>query len=222
MKERPILFSAPMVQAILEGRKTQTRRMCKPGFSLDMMPSELQEHYDVLGWVDIGGFIIPPCPHGQVGDQLWVREKFKVSAFSMGYQNENNPDDFECPTATVNYAFGASEYRELIQDAEMGIDDVSQAKRAFSKSGWSPSIHMPRWASRIQLEITGIRVERLQDISEEDADKEGVEMSPLSHSERTDFNGCQIKAFEKLWTSINGAVSWKSNPWVWVVEFIKL
>lgn len=167
MKERPILFSAPMVRAILDGRKTQTRRVVKLRNGQYMPPSEKA---DINGWRQM----LRNCPYGQPGDRLWVRE----THFDAKRLNE-----------------GRILYR---------------ADGDVSRFGWTPSIHMPRSASRITLEVTGVRVERLQDISEADAVAEGVVWEQGQTA---------INVFETLWESINGAGSWDANPWVWVVEF---
>jgi hypothetical protein len=166
MKERPILFSGPMVRAILEGRKTQTRRIVKPQ-PLCIASGE---------WIMNGS----ACKYGKPGDRLWVRETWWAPR-----------DDVR------------GEYkREYIKYAAT-LDGMGQPT-------WKPSIHMPRWASRINLEVVSVRVERLQNISEEDARAEGIWQPnwPLS--------------WRQLWESINGAGSWEANPWVWVVEFKRI
>jgi hypothetical protein len=190
MKERPILFSAPMVRAILDGRKTQTRRVCKvqPVVRPDLSPSGL------LAWlVDAGTYMfgdkpmpefVNRCPYGRPGDHLWVREAF---VFCLDDKFGPIPDS-------------------VIYRADEGNADWSH--------GWKPSIHMPRCASRILLEITSVRVERLNDISEADARAEGYAEIPGSANQMA-----PAAWFEGLWESINGPGSWNDNPWVWVVEF---
>lgn len=181
-KERPILFSAPMVRAILEGRKTMTRRMRglekMNGFKLGCSGSPL------LGGVESGAFFSNAkwvqSTYGNVGDRLWVREAYGIADIEVS---------------------GGQQHEQIVYLAD--FDPLYQPK----PDKWKPSIHMPRIDSRIDLEITAVRVERLQDISEEDARAEGVE----SRAE-----------FEKLWKEINGLESWDSNPWVWVVEFKKV
>lgn len=197
IKERPILFSGPMVRAILEGRKTQTRRACKPYLqcydtvSCDSKKTDFDFHFrDGIGQ-------LIQCPYGKPGDRLWVREAFVPNYFDggrMGYKADWNETAAEyCP-----------------------------------EPKWKPSIHMPRAASRILLEITDVRVERLQEISEEDALAEGVLENPNQDS-LYDFwhyggSGCwgefnAVGSFNSLWESINGPESWEANPWVWVVNF---
>lgn len=203
MKERPILFSAEMVRAILDGRKTQTRRAIKMPRTRDAFT--LLDRGD--GWwpyqSDDGESALCSdgnehpyaCPYGKPGDRLWVRE---AHAFvpepayrcSTGiYQQINPADDYQ-----------ACVYRENFDRA-----------RGFS---WRPSIHMPRWASRILLEVTDVRVERLQEISDEDALAEGV------YPTRTGlYAGAAKSEYRNVWEQINGAGSWNANPWVWCVTF---
>lgn len=194
MTERPILFSGPMVRAILEGRKTQTRRVVK-GIA--------------LRWLEDDGFtpefVSDPgnrlCPYGKPGDRLWVRETF-------GHTKGNG-------IRTVYRADG-EEPKELLSE------------RRVHGMKWKPSIHMPRWASRITLEIKNIRAERLKDISCEDAVSEGIErinsVGPLKTMGWKDYGDGPgfmdpITSFQSLWNSINGAGSWALNPWVWIIEF---
>ena len=192
MKERPILFSAPMVSAILEGRKTQTRRVINPQPEGKTLQSNLDGK-----WLSkkFNGLLLPKiedlpihCPYGKIGDHLWVRETFRLY------------DSDECPHA--DFPCGCPRNGTPLFKASHDCGDGEK---------WTPSIHMPRWASRILLEITNIRVERLQDISESDCLKEGVG-SPI-------LRDCKKPKFMQLWESINGADSWAANPWVWVVEF---
>lgn len=185
MKERPILFSAPMVRALLAGTKTQTRRvMGKRAARLDpAWPFAVGPTHEKL---------LALCPYGQTGDRLWVREAFI-----------HEPADY-CWEASVSIPSrpASKVYR---------ADHEGDSRGA----GWKPSIHMPRALSRITLEVTGVRVERLQSISESDAEAEGVlPMYP------DDVRGAShALAYSWLWDSINGAGSWAANPWVWVVEF---
>ena len=223
MKERPILFSSPMVRAILEGRKTQTRRVVKPqpdsakgwlypqkmhGFTPEGRPFG-----NWLEWRMVGeDYPDTPndsffCPYGQPGDQLWVKETWRpVSAWQGSISG--------CEI----------EYR------------ADGAKKAFAKvwsvpkykQPWKPSIHMFKDVSRITLEITGIRVERLQDISKEDSVFEGIEVYELEEANTTtarfgDAHRYTAKeAYRDLWESINGPGSWDANPYVWVVEFKRI
>jgi hypothetical protein len=209
MKERPVIFNGEMVRAILEGRKTQTRRVMKvqpesPGFGLRYISESLNNRdTGKYFWSqsDACGINKPRskpfvCPFGQVGDRLWVRETYQGPLFNFDQMEAYLEDTskFERPEFCEYHADGgmAPEYF----DAEDNL-----------RYGWKPSIHMPRWASRITLEITAVRVERLQDISEPDAIAEGG----TKH-----FN---IDWFGPLWASIYGVDSWNANPWVWVIEF---
>ena len=176
MKERPIIFSGPMVRAILDGRKTQMRRITK-----EFIDNELVD----------------------VGDCLWVRES--------GYR----------PPKVTGFMLreGADTWPKYIYSADGDKREWCRDHRWKS----TPSIHMPRWASRITLEITDVRVERLNSISEVDAKDEGVEShdddgvayyGPLNTG-----HACPIHEYKRIWNSINGPDSWDSNPWVWVVKF---
>jgi hypothetical protein len=214
--ERPILFKGEMVRAILAGQKTQTRRLVTarggdPNTDRDVrvLRNEsvgLQAFFKKPAsddWHGVG------CPFGQVGDRLWVRETLRLDG------------------ATDSWFYVADDKQILLPyDAH----DRVLAMRAWvhHKEGHScPSIHMPRWASRILLEVTDVRVEQLQSISEDDAKAEGIEYVPFATigAERG-YNGPKglrttaAQAFEDLWDSINGKrAPWASNPWLWVVSF---
>ncbi len=210
MKERPILFSGPMVRAILEGRKTMTRRMVK--FVNQANLSKFMSHgVSRVSWCDKPGEpmamdetdFLTWCPYGVPGDRLWVRETF-AEVGCTGW-----------PINKFEYAYRA----DFTNGNWEGYADM-----CFEK--WKPSIFMPRAASRILLEVTDVRVERLQDITEADAKAEGVEpddeqgywkgyLHPGVHNSAK-------KSFSGLWRSINGYESWDQNPWVWVVEFRKI
>ena len=204
MRERPILFSAPMVRAILAGTKTQTRRVVK------------ERHIDAAPPVHFLQYLRENCPYGQPGDRLWVRETWQGPLIDEELEEEfsQSPDYFKKP------AFCA--YR--------ATDTLDAINADGEELGWRPSIHMPRWASRILLEITAIRVERLHEISEADAQAEGVERvvvgsgwrrycDPDSEEVGVPPCGDARRSFRSLWKYINGAESWSANPWVWVVEF---
>ncbi len=200
MKERPILFSTPMVQAILDGRKTMTRRVIdfkkiakKAGCSKGTLAySNTFNSWAVVDGNGSADMCLVNCPYGQPGDRLWVRETFAVSSSGSIYRADTMLDS--CTKGDISWK-------------------------------WKPSIFMPRWASRITLEITNVRVERLQDTSEDDARAEGVERFASGWKNYTDFAVvCQTAraAFRTLWESINGPGSWNANPWVWVVEFRRI
>lgn len=233
-KEKPILFSGPMVQAILGGRKTQTRRVVKP-----------QPKSDDIDNLGDGSTIIfdglnVPCPYGEIRDRLWVRETFLIDHYQYisGPLPKSKPDDIE----------GLIYYRA---DGEC-CEQIGECQ-CEGKTKWKPSIFCTRWASRITLEITSIRVERLQDVSEDDAKAEGCIAEPwgawwqgytnlkgqLVHQtvqgdtppdwmiephkmERPHLDKTAKHQFQSLWHSINGPESWTSNPWVWVIEFKRI
>lgn len=186
MRERPILFSGPMVRALLAGTKTQTRRAIKPQPYVDEMGNACWNGWNygqdtsgrplfktLASPIPLSRMKRVLCPYGQPGDRLWVREAW--AALTTGFAYRADPIWNSPPAAR-----------------------------------WIPSIHMPRAASRITLEVTEVRVERLQDISEADAVAEGAFTDPACPA---------YDAYRSLWESINGPGSWDANPWVWVVEF---
>lgn len=209
MKERPILFSAPMVRAILSGTKTQTRRAVKPqitplayGSSWHQFDHRGSNYRTNLrnGTVSQWSPLLQFCPFGQPGDRLWVRETWAAPHSD----DARPPRSIHCDWMQIHYA--ATEERGGLL--------------------WRPSIHMPRWASRITLEIIGVRVERLQDISEDDAKAEGAWGPDDSIiSQVAAHFGCEpigvhpSLAYRMAWEQINGAGSWEANPLVWAVEF---
>lgn len=212
MTERPMLMSAPMVRAILAGTKTQTRRIVKPqptGFIGG--PGVIMPNGAPAALIPMDDTVAPfgrqiVCPYGQPGDRLWVRETWQGPLFH-GEHGDVDRRTIQNPKHCVYAADGgpAPEF--------MDADDNLQCR-------WRPSIHMPRWASRITLEITGVRVERLQDINEEDAEAEGIGF--LRSIPDADETLTARELFEYLWESINGAESWAANPWVWAVEFRRI
>ena len=204
IKERPILFSAPMVRAILEGRKTVTRREVKKQAALDCLAAGFEPAFLALpGNSDL-------CPYGKPGDRLWVRETTEVD---------------EETSAVVRLARYSADLEPVLYRHPEGDEyDGSVAHWDYPRRS-RPSIHMQRWACRILLEITDVRVERLQDISEEQAKAEGVRLY-TDHAELGDwwhvegietYSADPRKSFELLWSSVGG--NWNANPWVWVVEF---
>ncbi|MDQ9409497.1 hypothetical protein [Serratia marcescens] len=200
MKERPVIFNGEMVRAILDGRKTQTRRVVSDRhMHLIDVASQIGECYPLesgINHANSQSYYRDLCPFGWVGDRLWVRE-----TFAGHYLDDNQIQD--------------------IKDGRDKAEDLCEYRADYSDDadcvdGWTPSIHMPRWASRITLEITAVRVERLNDISEEDAKAEGV--APSQHI-ITPAEALYRVGFLKLWQSIYGFDSWNANPWVWVIEF---
>lgn len=217
MKERGMIFNGEMVRAILDGRKTQTRRIMKPqptpctlqkgghwwpsNVFKTMLHIEEEMQNGKGGW---GGLVGDACPFGDVGDRIWVRETFQGPLVSEDLLEEYRayPEKFEKPQYCEYAADGGArpEYCDL--------DDNL-------RHGWLPSIHMPRWASRILLEITDVRVERLASISQEDAAKEGYPANPEPYGGSMD----KFLWFRQLWDSIYPEQSFSHNPWVWVIEF---
>ena len=209
MKARPILFSAPMVRALLAGTKTQTRRGCKPQPETDPVDGSFSWNNSTRGICGarqrfLNDFMLPSCPYGQPGDRLWVRETWQHPNHPFG------PLDKTC----------AIFYRADYSADPHGMDGEKSPEGKYRQ--WRPSIHMPRWASRITLEITGVRIERLQGISENDAKAEGVEHYKPEHTAGLPACSAHRYAFEDLWRDINGPGSWEANPWVWVVEFKRI
>lgn len=226
MTERPILFSDQMVRALLAGTKTQTRRVVKPqpfddpsghGVQWDGGKPLLDAGYGATylhtSRQSIERIVPKFCPYGQSGDRLYVKEKHAfldvrksaMSQFPLGPQNGNavGPDVWNLD---VEYSDGT--------ENEFSVEgEKPKQTRERGEYGWRPSIHMPRWASRILLEIVAVRVERLQAISRGDAMEEGCPFPNMASGPdpREWYSG--------LWNEINGAGSWDANPWVWVVEF---
>lgn len=193
-KERPIIFSAPMVRAILEGRKSMTRRIVKFNDSGRVKLNGKQWHIEDPDAIN-------GCPYGTVGDRLLVKETFMGTKDCLSYR--------------------ATDPRQVI---EFGFDK------------WTPSIFMPRWASRITLEIVSVRVERVQEITEEDARAEGAHLATWfipkgkenDYEHHRDISGlpgypserpAYKNGFANLWESIHGPGSWERNDWCWVIEF---
>lgn len=203
-KEYPILFSAPMVQAILDGRKSETRRT-RGLKRINARPDDWAKHVfdaSTKEWVFTAEHgqaeqVRLKCPYGQAGDELWVRESWRADTFAC--------DDSVKPS--------------LLPQCRPWYEADGQAPEHYGKL--RPSIFMPRWASRIQLVRTDTRLERLNDISEDGAISEGVQPrdficcnsnKPARYSAKT--------VFSTLWTDINGVGSWNENPWVWVIKYM--
>lgn len=237
MKSRPMLFSAPMVRALLDDTKTQTRRIVKPEGAVEMVKMIGADNLPTgeWGWCPHPRYIQKyiRCPYGQVGDRLWVRETCRAE---------------ELPTGLDGVRYMADEGFVPIEpnldavDGWLTMRDYGKRASPVAPVKTVPAIHMPRWASRITLEITGIRAERLNDISEADALAEGIRCERVIvdtncnggyhqevHDDRYFFPECRdegyefaTEAYEALWEQINGAGSWAANPFVWVISFRKL
>ncbi|MEE1922646.1 hypothetical protein V0R50_10360 [Pseudomonas sp. 148P] len=216
VKERPILFGAPMVRAILEGRKTVTRRAISPKlvnrFDEPRGPADVAAGYPFVECEDGYWPAIDFCPYGQPGDRLWVRETWL-----------EDPEDDGTWAYTQYMGCKGSPLSDIPKRFQKPEHCLFRASWSGSAVTWRPSIHMPRWASRILLEITAVRVERLHDISEEQAKAEGVECDSDGWFDylmpSTQCCPSAFESFRTLWSSINSAESWDTNPWVWVVEF---
>ncbi|EBS4934416.1 hypothetical protein BZV78_16295 [Salmonella enterica subsp. enterica serovar Goverdhan] len=227
MKERGMIFNGEMVRAILDGRKTQTRRI----MAIQPEHSELglRRVIDSKNGRDNGKYFwsqsdacglkmrskVFGCPYGEVSDRIWVRETFQGPLFDFdqmdAYCKDSTP--FEKAQFCVYKADGKSAPEFF--DADDNLHCC-----------WRPSIHMPRWASRILLEITDVRVERLNAISQEDAQAEGMELTGWRPTYSDPDSGGEVCTpydnFAQLWSSIYGEESWQGNPWVWVIEFKRI
>lgn len=206
MRERPILFSGAMVRALLAGTKTQTRRVAKP-----------VKHPDLGNIYDAGALVLEnepqhvidrACPYGRPGDRLWVRETF-MDLRGTGVEH------YDSDRRRQRYAFAANCPPGSYSD---------EARKDYGLK-WKPSIHMPRSACRLVLEVTRVRVERLQANNHMDAIAEGVGLNP-SAAEVTMAtpagDSLPRVMFRALWEQINGVGAWEANPWVWVVEFRRI
>jgi len=226
MKDHPILFSAPMVQAILDEHKTQTRRVMKP-----------QPHYEggllfwktpkveILRCEDNARFrelLTIHCPCGIPGDRLWVRETFAIESNCNIESEQLYPPPYNdgrpikrTESNDMDDYWEQCHYRATDPEPELSYDEETDPQ-----CKWKPSIHMPRWASRITLEITGIRVERVQDISVDDAKAEGVRDPICDCGDCIDstYRGM----FQDVWREIYGYDAWDRNDWVWVIEFKRI
>ncbi|EBV5225938.1 hypothetical protein DO700_23430 [Salmonella enterica subsp. enterica serovar Litchfield] len=207
MKERGMIFNAEMVNAILSGRKTQTRRPIK---WKQTRFTEIAERDDGSLWpwaedCERGGDIWFACPYGEIGDRIWVRETWQVI-----HDHIDESSHVEYRTYAPSIPKEKDRYWHTVYAEHFG--DESREERGFP---WRPAIHMPRWASRILLEITDVRVERLRDLSEEDAKSEGIIPSAGGV-----LPGWEYRInFRDLWMDIYGTDNWEANPWVWVIEF---
>ena len=191
MTERGMIFNGEMVRAILDGRKTQTRRPVKFPVHDKNLGCELAGN-ELAGELSAGNYL--NSAFGKPGDRIWVREAFRVHSRA---------------TDVATLVYKASERNSWTEQTRRV--PVAVCNKPATPEKWTPSLHMPRWASRILLEITDVRVERLRSMSQDDARAEGViaASGPMEAG----------LAFRELWDSIYGEESWKANPWVWVIEF---
>lgn len=260
MKTRPILFKGEMVRAILDRRKTQTRRVIK------LQPEPATAHPECIGSVHCvaagyysvmwstprsdGGECLDRDanspfrhPHGVPGDRLWVRETWRVGAWRGCYiavDYRASPEIKHTPWVVVSnpdmlerlVAQSLDDFNAAMARGDEGVwlhePKAYNWEAGHAPTRWRPSIHMPRWASRITLEVTATRVERLQDISEDDAAEEGVEpdnvLKHMMSNGEPFYDANYRSAFVRLWDSIYAArgFGWNVNPWVWVTEFRKV
>lgn len=214
MTERPILFSGPMVKDILEGRKTQTRRVLKPQPVPPAGEGGKWHIFNRHGGVfcdehQVAKMAVDYCPIAE-GDELWVRERHFIA-----HGTDGDPDCVCFPDGMTVYETGQ-------------VEPDTASVIMVSSDKWRPSIHMPRWASRITLRVTAVKVERLNSISEEDAKAEGVEPHPKepewwrSYASPDHFAPSATLSFATLWESINGPGSWDANPWVAAYTFERI
>ena len=241
MTDRPILFSAPMVQALLDGRKTQTRRILKgvpewcdtdrkPGYSCLTPPGhiEFRGHYPGDDQVEAGYGSKFIKLRFVKGDRLWVRESWRVSPDAAEGWHPDHMRGF------IDYQAGG--YAELVAPSFEAVERAAFTKHDdrdwdFLPSRWRPGIHMPRWASRLTLAVTNVRVERLRDISLEDVLAEGCPIDPDYRDTTADGSNPYMVAigvaqwqtphlwYHRLWDALNGAGAWEANPWVSVTTF---
>ncbi|HBV9687016.1 TPA: hypothetical protein MEA38_003457 [Klebsiella variicola] len=207
MTERGMIFNGEMVRAILDGRKTQTRRIMAPQ-PADDIERGIFPNPEAIGWKSSlrhkhGSTTAHFCPYGKPGERIWVRETWQAI---HDYCDENGHVDERRYARSIPRHRG--NYWHPVYEEAWGNE--SREDREFP---WRPSIHMPRWASRILLEITDVRVERLKSISDGDAIREGCSTADMKSGD------CVADVFARLWASIYGSDSWNANPWVWVIAF---
>lgn len=229
-KERPIIFGAGMVRALLDGRKTQTRRVIKPDIVGNMDIPRGQGDVDAgCPYIETENGMMSVkdlCHYGQPGDILWVRETW--SEYDCLDGDADNYSVAVCYKASYSeFTYGSAEDQGAVIwfDSDRETFEVYKQKiegyEVFGEK-WNPPIYMPKKFARIWLEITDIRVERVQDISEEDAQAEGcVNDVRLISDEKAYYGFYAQERFELLWDSVNAKLGhpWESNPWVWVIKF---
>lgn len=221
-----MIFNGEMVRAILDGRKTQTRRVIASVGHDNCLPLQKRtKTKDGIYTHVMDAPIYGLCPFGKIGDRIWVRETWSDvnldGAPAVAYRADDEVYDLMEDESLLDED-GAFNYQDprvcKCQFAAWHSDLISGIE-----GNWRPSIHMPRWASRLTLEITGVRVERLNSISQEDAQAEGMELTGWRPTYSDPDSGGEVWTpydnFAQLWESIYGEESWKANPWVWVIEF---
>lgn len=218
MTDRPILYSGPMVRAILADRKTQTRRLVKVGDTIEERDDGTRWPYFKTWTHGDDGSPWAACPYGAPGDRLWVRETWRYHDWTEDGQPwiQYAADDAcrLCEHVTADWADRVCDVWATLSDPDnYQIDGAARDRK------WRSPLFLPRWASRLTLAVVSVRVERLQAITEEDAIAEGVLPAPFCKSGRPP--GLEhVEAYEDVWTAINGKrAPWSSNPWVWRIEF---
>jgi len=215
-KEHSLIFSGPMVNAILDGRKTQTRRIVTHIASIGRITEfgrSTTKGYDgtfrdsKLRWHDLDhDELLVRCPYGNIGSNIWVRETWRL----LDCNNQG---------CCIEYNTIAESEKDIVFSNEKSR---KQAWHYINKNGWISPIYMPRWASRIDLRITDISVERVQDITEEDVEAEGCLLAEgYEELVRTFYQYPYREVFQDLWNFLNAkrGFPWESNPWVWKIEF---
>ncbi len=218
MTDRPILYSGPMVRAILADRKTQTRRLVKVGDTIEERDDGTRWPYFKTWTHGDDGSPWAACPYGAPGDRLWVRETWRYHDWTEDGQPwiAYRADDSAalCEDVTPEWCDRVeAAWATLSDPRNTAIDGRARDRK------WRPAIFMPRWASRLTLAVVSVRVERLQAITEEDAIAEGVDPAPFCKAGRPG-DQLHVEAYEDLWDTLNAKrAPWSSNPWVWRVEF---
>lgn len=209
MKERGIIFAGESVRAIISGRKTQTRRIVKPRHDFYMGEREggsSWPYFEPYVYADPEPIEVP-CPYGVPGDRLCVKETWRPSWH----------DDIR---ACVEYRADGAKIKPTIRDEGVGFHFFGECDASEPTDRWRSSMFMPRWASRLTLEVVAVRVERLQEITEADAIAEGCEGHPVDGHAGYPIGGSPVDEYRDGWNSINGKrAPWASNPWVWAVTF---
>lgn len=214
---KSISFNNEGIEAILDNRKTMTRRPIKPQLKMKLDGVYQRNKRMLWNQYSIKGFL-EKCPYGKVGDKLWVKETFRVDNYDGGYDNgvqESGGRDYDAGGALVSYYADNHVFKKMVDGEDYEPEEFYFNKKNIGKK--RPLILMPRWASRITLEIVDIKVERVQDISAMDCISEGIKRSDKQEiKERVDD---EVNRFKNLWNKIYGKDAWNRNDWCWCVEF---
>lgn len=243
-KERPILFTGDMVKSILRGSKTVTRRVVMTQPVLTTRSEETPAYYWLKSKLhyskrELVDQLPDLCPYGIPGDLLWVRETWKVASFMEGdpmrfqyradmgeaWESERDfVDEVKYEEWFERVCIQSTDYLEKIKWTNKDDDGVYRWDNGMSPLPWRPSIYMPRWASRITLEIMSVKVERVQDITWREVIPEGVSAFTVARGAMSDNPPDPRWKFIEVWNKINAGrgFGWDTNPWVWVIEFKKI